>query len=233
MLKRFQLSSIFLFALACQGNDGDNGDEAGSCDPGTLNCECAEGQLCLGDLECNAGMCVAPEETGDPSDGDPTGDGDATGDGDGDPTTGDGDGDPTTGDGDGDTGDGDGDTEGCAPGLTECAGGCVDLMSDNNNCGECGTVCKITHDLGQCVDGQCGNVYSDCRDANADFAPCSEVCQDEGLACVAQGCDGGTYLWYTALDSCQGVLDNNGGADLGCDYPQSQSSNWYRCCCAQ
>ncbi len=69
MRKRFQLSFIFLLVLGCQGSDGDNGDEVGGCDPGSLNCECARGELCLGNLECNSGFCVAPDETGDLGDG--------------------------------------------------------------------------------------------------------------------------------------------------------------------
>jgi hypothetical protein len=61
--------TLLLGGLACQGS---NGDEIASCNPGSLYCECVEGQLCLGTLECNAGICVAPGETGDPGDRDPT-----------------------------------------------------------------------------------------------------------------------------------------------------------------
>jgi hypothetical protein len=40
----------------------------------------------------------------------------------------------------------------CSPGPTNCNGACVDLQTDNNNCGSCGNVCiGFEH----CIDGDC------------------------------------------------------------------------------
>src|SRR4051812_14541383 len=49
----------------------------------------------------------------------------------------------------------------CAPGFTECSFTCVDLNTDNNNCGQCGHICPPTE---QCTGGVCkGNDIVDAR----------------------------------------------------------------------
>jgi hypothetical protein len=95
---------------------------------------------------------VGGTDVGDGDGDDPdTGDGDGEpGDGDGEPSTGDGDGEPSTGDGDGEPSTGDGD--GCEAGKDECNGACVDLQSEFNHCGQCGSPCKAGQLCGQ---GQC------------------------------------------------------------------------------
>jgi hypothetical protein len=40
----------------------------------------------------------------------------------------------------------------CSAGLTNCSGTCVNLMTDNNNCGSCGNVCTT---LPVCIGGVC------------------------------------------------------------------------------
>ena len=100
------LSSIVGLALgACRSNFE-------SCDPGTLECECLDGDLCGDNLMCAGGLCVSADgETGESGGGETLeSSSTSTGDGDGDASTGDGDGDGSTGDGDGSTGDGDGST---------------------------------------------------------------------------------------------------------------------------
>jgi hypothetical protein len=44
----------------------------------------------------------------------------------------------------------------CTERLVECSGECVNLAADNENCGECGTVCKSNQScrLGQCLAGR-------------------------------------------------------------------------------
>jgi hypothetical protein len=55
---------------------------------------------------------------------------------------------------------------GCPPGKTECNGRCVDLSSDDSNCGRCFNYCEIPEDAGApppnmhygCSGGQCGKL---------------------------------------------------------------------------
>ena len=42
----------------------------------------------------------------------------------------------------------------CSRGLTCCSGQCVDTQTDNNNCGECGTVCDVANFF-ECSVGLC------------------------------------------------------------------------------
>ncbi|HLT40728.1 MAG TPA: hypothetical protein VK034_30840 [Enhygromyxa sp.] len=180
------------------------------------------------DGESGAEASTDGSESGN-GDGEP-GDGDGEpGDGDGEP--GDGDGEP--GDGDGEPGDGDGEVV-CDPPLTACNGACVDLMSDSDNCGECGNACEIMGDLGECKYGGCGNILSACQDANTEpLLPCTEVCQNQGLTCEQQECGGLTLYWYSTLEACEGVVDDAGGSNLACIVPNYPTNNYYRCCCAQ
>src|SRR5690606_24006820 len=47
----------------------------------------------------------------------------------------------------------DGEVAECAGGAELCGGACVDVSSDRNNCGACGTACGAAE---ACVDGVCG-----------------------------------------------------------------------------
>lgn len=77
--------------------------------------------------------------------------------------------------------------------LTDCSGDCVDLTSDEANCGGCGNAC----DPGaSCVDSGCvcAPPNTECPDActNTDTDPqhcgdCDTVCQT-GASCVDAGC---------------------------------------------
>lgn len=96
----------------------------------------------------------------------------------------------------------------CRAGLTECAGECVDLMTDNLNCGACGVSCpggRVCHDglyceafeagtagaggdVGECIAPfvtaeHCGSCATSCRSTEP---LCS--CQGEDCECVAE-CD--------------------------------------------
>ncbi len=44
---------------------------------------------------------------------------------------------------------------GCPSGMTACGGACVDLMTDFNNCGACGTKCCNYFANSSCVNGTC------------------------------------------------------------------------------
>ena len=43
---------------------------------------------------------------------------------------------------------------GCAPGTTQCSNACVNLKTNNSNCGSCGNICPANQPA--CKDGQCG-----------------------------------------------------------------------------
>jgi hypothetical protein len=92
------------------------------------------------------------------------------------------------------------DQSSCATGLTYCpdAGACVDLQSDLNNCGACGSVCESELVPVDCRDGECvrancvvGQEYcgavDGCRDLSNDPAHCG-ACAN---ACASGVCTGG------------------------------------------
>ncbi len=43
----------------------------------------------------------------------------------------------------------------CSAGQTSCAGSCVDLLTDVNDCGACGAACRASHAEPLCVSGSC------------------------------------------------------------------------------
>ncbi len=82
-------------------------------------------------------------------------------------------------------------SSGCAKGLTDCSGACVDLMSDPGHCNDCNYACG-TGEL--CISGQCGvagdglaycgdnhvDPNEECDDGNnTDFDGCSAICKWE------------------------------------------------------
>lgn len=90
---------------------------------------------------------------------------------------------------------------GCAAGLVDCADGrgCVDLASDEWNCGACGVSCGLNQYCasGSCVGLSCFNGTVDCgvgycvnpqRDFNHCGA-CGHVCSEETV-CVGGRCEG-------------------------------------------
>src|SRR5262249_19688382 len=52
----------------------------------------------------------------------------------------------------------------CPPGTASCNGGCFDLMSDSNNCGQCGLLCPpgLTCTQGQCTPAPCAPGLVNC-----------------------------------------------------------------------
>jgi hypothetical protein len=92
----------------------------------------------------------------------------------------------------------------CPPGTFDCGGQCVDLMTDDDNCGSCGESCDGLGDIGlgygqicvggncQCPAGQeiCGDEFPSCTDTSSHpihcgtcFNPCAE-----GESCVEGVC---------------------------------------------
>ena len=89
---------------------------------------------------------------------------------------------------------------GCAPGLTYCAeaGACVDLLSDLNHCGACGSVCAselvpVACRGGECVRANCpeGIEYCGAVDGCRDLCPDPAHCGACGNPCASGICSGG------------------------------------------
>ena len=87
----------------------------------------------------------------------------------------------------------------CGPGLTRCAGSCVDLGSDFNNCGSCGVTCPAgpgwicSNGFCACAPGLalCGEGLGACIDVAFDPANCGSC----GITCGAgERCELGTCL---------------------------------------
>jgi hypothetical protein len=218
--------------------DGDTttGDGDTSCLPGELGCECNDGQ-CLGDLVCTNGICSDPdclpgELACECNDGECLGDlicidgvcledgGTST-----DTTT------DTTADTDTTT-----DTGMECPNANEmlCDGVCVDVLENEEHCGECGQICEYGFEtqLGICEDGQCGPFWSDCYEQADGFTTCNEICANEGQACVEGGC---TYTWTQSDSPGFCITDSPGGnGTLGaCDTEFIWTDSQLRCCCTQ
>ena len=96
----------------------------------------------------------------------------------------------------------------CPAGLDDCAGACVDLAGDPDNCGVCGTVCLDGEvcDAGTC-ETFCGAGLTDCsgscRDLQVDpsnCGACGTTC-DPGEVCDAGTC---TLTCSTGLTDCSG-----------------------------
>jgi hypothetical protein len=73
----------------------------------------------------------------------------------------------------------------CAAGLAACYGECVDLQTDNNNCGECGNQCPNgAPDTGSsivvnCQGGGCGGPGCGCIIAGEVGGKCKNVCSGD------------------------------------------------------
>ncbi len=120
----------------------------------------------------------------------------------------------------------------CTAPEIECNGGCVNPLTDDLNCGECGHTCIVGGGAGGCVDGICSPRLSECVEWSNPM-PCNEVCAQLGAACAEYGCPfGSTYVQYDILSDC---LDHNPNGYNGdpCTEPDVPSNGAYRCCCSQ
>ncbi len=119
---------------------------------------------------------------------------------------------------------------GCTAPLVDCGGACVDVSSDEANCGSCGHGCDPGQTCGSgscgapvaCPPGyvNCGWLWAECRDVSGDPENCGdceaacgdmEVCQDG--ACV---CRPGLVV---CPDGCRDIAadaDNCGGCGSRC-----------------
>lgn len=94
----------------------------------------------------------------------------------------------------------------CDAGFTDCGGTCVDLLSDEANCGACGEICESDLVGVACIEGecvrtscpaalplQCGETVDDCVDPATDSnncGGCGIVCESGlvGVACIDGEC---------------------------------------------
>ncbi len=78
----------------------------------------------------------------------------------------------------------------CLTGLELCGVGCVDLASDENNCGTCGTVCDVNR---SCVSGSCtcAEGYTECGTECVNTAIDVQHCGGCNTPCTGE-CSGGT-----------------------------------------
>ena len=110
-----------------------------------------------------------------------------------------------------------------------CGGGCKDFKTDGANCGGCGVVCT-----NGCEGALCLPVRGECINSQSGFSDCNAYCQSVAEMCVAQGCEGATFLGYDSMLICQGEK----GAflyDDPCNAPQTWDANRsaIRCCCSE
>ena len=80
------------------------------------------------------------------------------------------------------------DSGGCPSGLTLCGGDCVDLDTDNFNCGECGRACADSFCNAGTCDSSCGPGTVACG-----FRCCPDPpgCDPSGTSCAMPPVDGG------------------------------------------
>lgn len=86
---------------------------------------------------------------------------------------------------------------GCPPGRTACSGRCVDLTSDDTNCGGCDVVCDAPDE--GCAAGEPPNTYYGCREGSCLRLKCVGVAADcdgdlKAKGCASNGCEVGNLL---------------------------------------
>jgi Stigma-specific protein, Stig1 len=92
----------------------------------------------------------------------------------------------------------------CPTGQNVCNGVCLDLATNNGNCGTCGRACGAGT---TCVGGSCACTGGQtlCAGACADTATSESHCGACGRTCTTgQVCTGGTCVCTTGLTACSG-----------------------------
>jgi hypothetical protein len=115
-----------------------------------------------------------------------------------------------------------------------CDGICIDVTSDDANCGACGNECAVVLDAGGCVGGECSPTWSSCVVAADPLTSCTDLCQAEGFeACALCGPSSLSVIWFTSPMNCE--IGQISDAEVGsCQIePTADLSVYYSCCCAQ
>ena len=107
------------------------------------------------------------------------------------------------------------DDEPCPEGLSWCWARCVDLVSDENNCGRCDVVCGVNS---YCMDGECEcfpGYHEEAIGCVEDDDPCEGVtCSEHGSCALVDGeplciCEPGYHsegmTCVEDIDLCEGV----------------------------
>ncbi|MGC4067384.1 MAG: hypothetical protein QM784_22615 [Polyangiaceae bacterium] len=203
MLRILVIGFVAVTSTGCSSND----DDGGTCTQGELGCTCLATGTCNGALACVNNQCV--QNT--------SGVGGSTA--------------ITTVPGNG------GSTTAGSPGVggTSAAGttsaSCSNTLTDPNNCGKCGHVCKS----GTCTNGVCTASLGPCVASTDGITTCEQACVGIGQTCVARGCEGQhTALGWITKSICS--TPNGGPASRtstdGCAVPISFVDMGYvRCCC--
>lgn len=114
------------------------------------------------------------------------------------------------------------------PAGAACGGACVDLATDDGNCGQCGHVCPAQGEFGGCAARSCQPVLSACFNGGA-HRDCAAACAAEGSTCVARGCGGNTAFYFTNPVQCGSVIGFN-PQPLACG-DAIPNVDLARCCC--
>ena len=94
----------------------------------------------------------------------------------------------------------------CEAGRTACAGSCVDLGTDDANCGGCGIACGAR---ASCEDGKCVSTAVDAGvDASGDAGACGlpGACTAGTYTVTTSGCTSGQHRVLYCDDSCHETL---------------------------
>lgn len=115
-----------------------------------------------------------------------------------------------------------------------CGDQCIDVMSNDDNCGGCGVECVVKAEppIGSCVEGVCTPTWSECVLQSDGYETCDEICALEGKTCVTQGCNGDTFLMNGDLTGCNAGIPLQTTA-ITCEGPIGWQQSAGACCCAQ
>ena len=108
----------------------------------------------------------------------------------------------------------------CPPPLVDCGQGCVDLLSDSDDCGSCGTSCAADKvcSLGSCI-AECAPPLTTCGQDCVALDSSLESCGACGATCAFTGasseCVGGVCMFLGCLE---GSVDLDGVTTNGCEY---------------